>query len=62
MVLNKNFLECLLVNVISFLRLSVNISGLQVAVHVWGSEWVTRRIEFLSDNESVVAVLKSGTS
>ena len=27
-----------------------------------GSQWVVRRIEFLSDNESVVAVLKSGTS
>ena len=33
-----------------------------VAAHVWGSQWVARRIEFLSDNESVVAVLKSGTS
>ena len=33
-----------------------------VAAHVWGSQWTTRRIEFSSDNESVVAVLKSGTS
>lgn len=35
---------------------------IMVAAHVWGSQWVARRIEFLSDNESVVAVLKSGTS
>ena len=27
---NKNFLECLQVDVISFLRLSVDISGLQI--------------------------------
>ena len=33
-----------------------------VAAHVWGSQWAARWIEFLSDNESVVAVLKSGTS
>ena len=33
-----------------------------VAAHLWGTQWVARRIEFLSDNESVVAILKSGTS
>ena len=33
-----------------------------VAAHVWGSQWVARQIEFLNDNESVVAVLKSSTS
>lgn len=33
-----------------------------VAAHVWGNQWVARRIEFLCDNESVVAVLTSGTS
>ena len=33
-----------------------------VAAHVWGNQWLARRIQFLSDNESVVAILKSGTS
>ena len=33
-----------------------------VAASMWGSHWVSRRVEFLCDNESVVAVLKSGTS
>ena len=33
-----------------------------VAASLWGSQWVSRRVEFLCDNESVVAVLKSGTS
>ena len=33
-----------------------------VAAALWGSQWVSRRVEFLCDNESVVAVLKSGTS
>ena len=33
-----------------------------VAAPLWGSQWVSRRVEFLCDNESVVAVLKSGTS
>ena len=33
-----------------------------VAAAVWGQQWVSRRVEFLCDNESVVAILKSGTS
>ena len=33
-----------------------------VAATLWGSQWVSRQVEFLCDNESVVAVLKSGTS
>ncbi|CAH3113440.1 unnamed protein product, partial [Porites lobata] len=33
-----------------------------VAAALWGSQWGSRRVEFLCDNESVVAVLKSGTS
>ena len=33
-----------------------------VAAHLWGSQWSTWRVEFLCDNESVVAVLSSGTS
>ena len=33
-----------------------------VSAYLWGPQWISRRIEFLSDNESVVAVLKSGTS
>ena len=33
-----------------------------VAAFLWGPRWVSRRVEFLCDNESVVAVLKSGTS
>ena len=33
-----------------------------VAAYLWGRQWVSRRVEFFCDNESVVAVLKSGTS
>ena len=33
-----------------------------VAAYLWGPQWVSQRVEFLCDNESVVAVLKSGTS
>ena len=33
-----------------------------VAAYLWGSQWSSRRVEFLCDNESVVAVLSSGTS
>ena len=33
-----------------------------VAAHLWGSQWSTWRVEFLCDNESVVAVLSSSTS
>ena len=33
-----------------------------VAAYLWGHQWVSRRVEFFCDNESVVAVLKSGTS
>jgi len=33
-----------------------------VAAALWGHQWVSRRVEFLCDNESVVAVLRSGTS
>jgi len=33
-----------------------------IAASLWGSQWVSQRVEFLCDNESVVAVLKSGTS
>ena len=33
-----------------------------VAANLWGPQWVSWRVEFLCDNESVVAVLKSGTS
>ena len=33
-----------------------------VAAYLWGPQWVSQLVEFLCDNESVVAVLKSGTS
>ena len=33
-----------------------------VAASLWGSQWVARQVEFLCDNGSVVAVLKTGTS
>ena len=33
-----------------------------VAATLWGSQWASRRVEFICDNESVVAVLKSGSS
>ena len=33
-----------------------------VAAHLWGPQWSSRWVEFLCDNESVVAVLSSGTS
>ena len=33
-----------------------------VAAYLWGPGWASRRVEFLCDNESVVAVLSSGTS
>ena len=33
-----------------------------VAAFLWGPQWVSRQVKFLCDNESVVAVLKSGTS
>ena len=33
-----------------------------VAASLWGSQWVSRQVEFLCNNESVVAVLKSGSS
>ena len=29
---------------------------------LWGSEWVSQQVKFLCDNESVVSVLKSGSS
>ena len=29
---------------------------------LWGSEWVSQQVEFLCNNESVVSVLKSGSS
>ena len=32
------------------------------AAALWGSQWVSRWVEFPCDNESVVVVLKSGTS
>ena len=32
-----------------------------VAAHLWGSQWSMWRVEFLCDNESVAAVLSSGT-
>ena len=33
-----------------------------VAAAAWGSQWVSRRVEFCTDNQTVVAVLSSGTS
>ena len=33
-----------------------------VAAALWGSQRVSRRVEFLCDNESVVAILESGSS
>ena len=33
-----------------------------MAAHLWGPQWSCRRVEFLCDNESVVAVLSVGTS
>ena len=33
-----------------------------MAAHVWGHQWASWRVEFLCENESVVAVLLSGTS
>ena len=33
-----------------------------IACHVWGSRWRSRRIHFCCDNQSVVAVISSGTA
>ena len=33
-----------------------------VAAYLWGHQWSSRQVKFLCDNESVVAVLSSGTS
>ena len=33
-----------------------------IACHLWGSGWSRKRIQFLCDNEGVVAVITSGTS
>ena len=33
-----------------------------IACHVWGSKWRYHRIQFRCDNQSVVAVISSGTS
>ena len=33
-----------------------------IAANLWGHYWSSRRVEFLSDNTSVVDVLKSGTA
>ena len=33
-----------------------------MAAYLWGPQWSSRWVEFLCDNESVVAVLSSGTS
>jgi hypothetical protein len=33
-----------------------------VAAHLWGIQWVRLQVEFLCDNEAVVAILKSGSS
>ena len=33
-----------------------------VAAHLWGPQWMSRQVEFLRDNMSVVTVLSSGTS
>ena len=33
-----------------------------VAAYLWGPQWVSQWVEFFCDNESVVAVRKSGTS
>ena len=35
---------------------------IDVAAYLWGPGWASWRVEFLCDNESVVAVLSSGTS
>ena len=33
-----------------------------IAAHIWGPSWFRLRVQFLSDNSAVVAVLNSGTS
>ena len=33
-----------------------------VAAHIWGPQWVSKRVLFLSDNSSVVEILWPGTS
>ena len=33
-----------------------------VACHVWGTHWRNRRVQFCCDNQSVVAIISSGTS
>ena len=33
-----------------------------VAAYVWGPLWTSKRVNFRSDNSSVVAILRSGTS
>ena len=33
-----------------------------ITCHVWGSRWRNRRIHFCCDNQSVVAVISSGTA
>ena len=33
-----------------------------VAAYLWGPQWASKRVNFLSDNRSVVDILRSGTS
>ena len=33
-----------------------------LACHIWGQSWANKRIKFWCDNQSVVHILKSGTS
>ena len=44
------------------LSIAYKLFPIVVAAALWGSQWVSRWVEFPCDNESVVAVLKSGTS
>ena len=51
----------------SFLSLPASITFLElvpvvVAAHVWGQSWVRSRVQFLSDNAAVVAILNKGSS
>ena len=33
-----------------------------LACHIWGQSWANKRVKFWCDNQSVVHILKSGTS
>ena len=55
------FCGCLVSSVKVIVNRVQELFPIVVAASMWGSQWVSRRVEFLCNNESVVAILKSGT-